>query len=83
MFVTGVLPRGRLEVVTVQRLREAVVGRVNKFEHIHEAIADGRVAPRSVPRRKVSPLTNGLADEVLDTHGDAPDADADSAEVPA
>ena len=77
MFVTGVLPRGRLEVVTVERLRKAVVGRVNNLDHIHEALADGRVLPRSVPRRKVSPLTNGLADEVLNT------PDADSPEVTA
>lgn len=81
MFVTGVLPRDRLEVVTVERLRQAVVGRVDGLDDIQEALADGRVAPRSVPRHKVSPLTHGLADRVIETYDYAPDADADSAEV--
>jgi hypothetical protein len=84
MFVTGILPRGRLEVVTVDRLREALVGRLSELEHIQQALADGRVAARSVRRRKVSPLTRGIWDRVLDERADAaPDADADSAEVSA
>jgi hypothetical protein len=80
MFVTGVLPRGRLEVVTVERLRSALMG-ADELDDIQEALADGRVLPRSVPRRKVSPLTNAMADRVLDRQPDA--ADGDSAEVTA
>lgn len=83
MFVTGILPRGRLEVVTVDRLREALVGRLSELDHIQEALADGRVAARSVPRRKVSPLTGAMWDQVLDERADAAATDADSAEVSA
>ena len=82
MFVTGVLPRGRLEVVTVERLRSALMG-ADELDDIQEALADGRVLPRSVPRHKVSPLTHGLADRVFETYDYAPDADADSGEVTA
>jgi hypothetical protein len=83
MYVTGVLPRGRLEVVTVERLGEALVGRLRELEHIQEALADGRVAPRSVPRHKVSPLTHGLADLVIDSYDYVAGADAESTEVTA
>jgi len=77
MIVTGVLPRGRLEVVPVERLRAAVVGRVDGLDDVQEALADGRVFARAVPRREVSPLTEGMADVVLDKPG--ADADTDTA----
>lgn len=65
MFVTGVLPGGRVEVVTAERAEKAV-GRIQSFEAINDALAEGRIIPRALPRRELAPLTEGMADALAE-----------------
>jgi len=61
MFVTGVLPRGRVEVVTFERVHESL-GEVTGLDSIQTALADGRIIPRAMPRRELAPVTESLAE---------------------
>jgi hypothetical protein len=76
VVVTGVLPRNRVEVVSVPRAKRAV-GDVSSLDDLNRALAEGRIMPRALPRREIAPVTEGLADAVAGMN-----ADADS-EVPA
>lgn len=66
MVVTGVLPRGRVEVVTVDRAEQAV-GDVRSYDDVNQALADGRIQPRSLPRRELSPVTAGIVDAAVES----------------
>lgn len=59
MLVTGVLPRDRVEVVTVDRALGSL-GETHTFDDVNEALADGRVLPRAMPRAELSPVTEGI-----------------------
>jgi hypothetical protein len=76
VVVTGVLPRGRLEVVSVERAKRAV-GDVRSIGDVNRVLAERRIMPRALPRREVPADTEGIVDAVAEM-----EADADS-EVPA
>jgi hypothetical protein len=79
MFVTGILPRGCLEVVNVERARRAV-GDIRSLDDLNSALAEGRIMPRALPRRELAPAT----EEIAQAAGEIPDATADAdSEVPA
>ena len=60
MLVTGVLPRDRVELVSVPRAEQAV-GEIVDFDTLNDALADGRIVPRALPRREVAPVTESMA----------------------
>ena len=64
MVVTGVLPRGRVEVVNLSRARDAL-GTVRDLDDVQEALRDGRLVPYAMPRRELSPVTEGLLDAAV------------------
>ena len=66
MVVTGVLPRRRVEVVTWARVRDAL-GTVRDLDDVQEALRDGRLVAYAMPRRELSPVTEGLLDVTLST----------------
>ena len=68
MVVTGVLPRGRVEVVNVSRARDAL-GTVRDLDDVQEALRDGRLVAYAMPRRELSPVTEGLLDAALNAAG--------------
>jgi hypothetical protein len=76
VVVTGVLPRNRMEVVSVERAKRAV-GEVRSLDDVNRALAERRIMPRALPPRELAPVTEGIVDAVAEL-----DADADS-EVPA
>ena len=76
VVVTGVLPRNRMEVVSVERAKRAV-GDVRSLDDVNRALAERRIMPRALPRRELAPVTEGIVDAVAEL-----DVDADS-EVPA
>ena len=67
-WITGVLPRGRVEVVSMDQLDRAP-GVFGSTDDSHEAIRDGRLLAYGMPRRELAPVTRGVftaAIEVLD-----------------
>jgi hypothetical protein len=66
--VTGVLPRGRVEVVSVERAKRAV-GDVRSFDDVHRALADRRILPRALPRHELAPVTEGLVEKASSESG--------------
>ena len=60
MIVTGVLPRDRVELVSVPRAEQAV-GEIVDLDTLADALADGRIVPRALPRREVAPVTESMA----------------------
>ena len=67
MVVTGVLPRRHVEVVTWARVCEAL-GTIRDLDGVQEALRDGRLVGHAMPRRELSPVTEGVFDAVV---GDA------------
>jgi len=61
MVVTGVLPRAYVEVVNVDRVEQAP-GEFRDVGDVEEALRDGRIVPKAIPRREVAPLLGGIAD---------------------
>jgi len=55
MVVTGVRPRGRVEVVNVERVEDAL-GALDDLDDVEQALRDGRIVPRSMPRREIAPV---------------------------
>jgi len=64
MLVTGVLPRGHVEVVTWTRARESL-GTIRELDDVQEALRDGRLVPHAMPRRELSPVTEGIFEAVV------------------
>ena len=54
------LPRDRVELVSVPRAEQAV-GEIVDFDTLNDALADGRIVPRALPRREVGPVTESMA----------------------
>jgi len=59
MWATGVLPGDRLEVVSMDQIQRAP-GQFHELGDVQEALRDGRLVPYAIPRREVSPVTEGL-----------------------
>ena len=55
MVVTGVRRRGRVEVVNVTRVEDAL-GAIDDLDGVEQALRDGRIVPRSIPRREIAPV---------------------------
>ena len=64
MLVTGVFPRGHVEVVTWARARESL-GTIRELDDVQEALRDGRLVPYAMPRRELSPVTEGIFEAVV------------------
>ena len=64
MVVTGVLPRRHVEVVTWARVRDAL-GTFRGLDDVQEALRDGRLVGHAMPRRELSPVTEGVLDAVV------------------
>ena len=67
VIVTGVLPRGCLEVVPLERAKRAV-GDLRSLDALQDALADRRVIPRAARRRDLAPATEAHA-EAVDSGG--------------
>ena len=63
MIVTGVLPRDRVEIVSVPRAEQAV-GEIADLDTLNDALADGRIVPRALPRREVAPVIERMAAQI-------------------
>ena len=59
LWITGVLPRGRVEVVSMDQIDRAP-GRFGDLADIQEALRDGRLIPYSIPRRELAPVTRKI-----------------------
>jgi len=64
MWATGILPADQLEVVSLAQIDRAP-GRFDGLDDVQEAIRDGRLVTYAVDRSSVSPVTQGLVDQVI------------------
>ena len=68
-WITGVLPRGRVEVVSMDQIDRAL-GRFGALADIQEALRDGRLLAYGMPRRELAPVTRRMFKAAIEVLGD-------------
>ena len=69
LWITGVLPRGLVEVVSMDQIDRAP-GAFGSTDDIHEALRDGRLLAYGMPRHELAPVTRGMFEAAVEVLGD-------------